>query len=67
MIMGMQMVWTVGDAQDIIDIPIELAKGYLEYGGSSYGNETYSPIVWEGFEGMGGSCRANQTTPTGYV
>ncbi|KAF1967560.1 ascorbate oxidase [Bimuria novae-zelandiae CBS 107.79] len=51
MVMGMQMVWTVGSAEDILKIPTELAAGYLEYGGSSYGNETYSPVVWDEFDG----------------
>ncbi|KAF2763547.1 L-ascorbate oxidase-like protein [Pseudovirgaria hyperparasitica] len=59
MIMGMQTVWVIGDAAAIRSVPIEYAAGYLEYGGSSYGNETFSPIVWEQYDGTG-SCAQQQ-------
>ncbi|CAH0027075.1 unnamed protein product [Clonostachys rhizophaga] len=43
MTMGMQSVWAVGTAQEIIAIPFTESEGYLTYGGSVYGNETYAP------------------------
>ncbi|KAF2092143.1 multicopper oxidase [Saccharata proteae CBS 121410] len=45
MVMGMQSVWIMGDYEDIIRIPHYAAAGYLEYGGSAYGNESWSPHV----------------------
>lgn len=39
----MQSVWAVGTAQEIIAIPFTESEGYLTYGGSVYGNETYAP------------------------
>ncbi|KAI4859801.1 putative multicopper oxidase [Hypoxylon rubiginosum] len=48
MIMGMQTVWVFGDAATILrEIPPPYISGYLEYGGSAYGNETYDPLVLE--------------------
>ena len=45
----MQMVWTVGEAKDIIKIPLQESQGYLSYRGSVYGNDTYPPSVYEYF------------------
>ena len=45
MAMGMQSVWVMGDYEQIARIPHYAAAGYLEYGGSAYGNETYDPLV----------------------
>ncbi|KAF2651411.1 multicopper oxidase [Lophiostoma macrostomum CBS 122681] len=45
-IMGMQTAWVFGDADDIIDrVPEPYVAGYLDYGGSAYGNATYDPLV----------------------
>jgi L-ascorbate oxidase len=41
--MGMQSVWVFGDYDDIVAIPQPYAMGYLEYGGSSYGNSSFTP------------------------
>ncbi|KAF3010877.1 hypothetical protein E8E13_009539 [Curvularia kusanoi] len=46
MIMGMQSVWIMGDYEQIARIPYSGAEGYLEYGGTAYGGEDISPIVW---------------------
>lgn len=46
MIMGMQSVWVMGDYEEIARIPYSGAKGYLDYGGTAYGGEDISPIVW---------------------
>ncbi|QUC24037.1 uncharacterized protein UV8b_08278 [Ustilaginoidea virens] len=43
MIMGMQSVWAVGTAADIQRVPYEYISGYLDFGGSAYGNLSYSP------------------------
>lgn len=52
MIMGMQTVWVIGDAKQIADQkPEPYVSGYLEYGGSAYGNATYDPLVNHYFEG----------------
>jgi L-ascorbate oxidase len=46
MVMGMQMVWVFGNATEIkSDIPEPYVNGYLEYGGSAYGNDSYDPLV----------------------
>ncbi|XDG05356.1 hypothetical protein ABKA04_004971 [Annulohypoxylon sp. FPYF3050] len=48
MIMGMQTVWVFGDAATILrEIPAPYISGYLNYGGSAYGNETNDPLVLE--------------------
>jgi L-ascorbate oxidase len=45
-IMGMQTAWVFGDAHDIINrVPEPYVAGYLDYGGSAYGNATYDPLV----------------------
>lgn len=46
MIMGMQSVWVFGDYEDIAKIPYSGAEGYLEYGGTAYGGQDISPIVY---------------------
>lgn len=46
MIMGMQSVWVMGDYEQIARIPYSGASGYLDYGGTAYGGEDISPIVW---------------------
>ncbi|KAI0595970.1 L-ascorbate oxidase [Biscogniauxia sp. FL1348] len=46
MVMGMQTVWVFGDAASILrEIPEPYINGYLDYGGSAYGNDTYDPLV----------------------
>lgn len=51
-IMGMQTAWIFGDALDIISkAPLPYVAGYLEYGGSAYGNDTYDPLVNHYFDG----------------
>ncbi|KAF2731143.1 L-ascorbate oxidase [Polyplosphaeria fusca] len=46
MIMGMQTAWVFGDAGEIVaKAPVPYVQGYLEYGGSAYGNATYDPLV----------------------
>ncbi|KAK5662311.1 hypothetical protein OQA88_8217 [Cercophora sp. LCS_1] len=49
MMMGMQTVWVVGDASDIISIPRHFASGYMTYGSSVYGNATHAPAVYQYF------------------
>jgi L-ascorbate oxidase len=50
-IMGMQTAWVFGDAVDIIGrAPLPYVEGYLDYGGSAYGNESYDPLVNHYFE-----------------
>lgn len=42
----MQTVWVFGTAADIVgQVPESYLTGYLTYGGSAYGNETYFPFV----------------------
>ena len=42
----MQTAWVFGDAADITGPwPEPYVAGYLEYGGSAYGNATYDPLV----------------------
>jgi L-ascorbate oxidase len=42
----MNTVWVFGNATDITQkYPQPYVNGYLEYGGSAYGNSTYDPLV----------------------
>jgi len=51
----MQTVWVFGDAAQIVEeIPQPYVEGYLTYGGSAYGNDTYDPLVVPWF-GLGPS------------
>lgn len=43
MLMGMQMVWVFGDAEEIRAYPVEDVADYLKYGGNVYGNASYVP------------------------
>ncbi|KAI1127009.1 L-ascorbate oxidase [Nemania abortiva] len=52
MIMGMQTAWVFGDALSILrEIPEPYIAGYLNYGGSAYGNDSYDPLVLTYFDG----------------
>jgi L-ascorbate oxidase len=61
MIMGMQTVWVMGDAGQIVSgDPVGGLQGYLEYGGSAYGSDggensgdKKSPTVNHWFDGEG--------------
>lgn len=46
-VMGMATVWVFGDADDILTkFPtLPFTQGYLDYGGSAYGNESVQPVV----------------------
>ncbi|OLN85232.1 L-ascorbate oxidase [Colletotrichum chlorophyti] len=50
MVMGMQSVWVMGDYEDITNIPVNDAAGYLAYGGSVNGNATFAPNVVHFFD-----------------
>jgi hypothetical protein len=50
MIMGMQSVWVMGDADDIRSVAQPYVAGYLQYGGSAYGNDTFDPMVYHHFD-----------------
>ena len=52
MVMGMQTVWVMGNESEIMTVPWEGVQGYLEYGGSVYGNGTHEPRVVH-FKGLG--------------
>ncbi|AEO64435.1 uncharacterized protein THITE_48594 [Thermothielavioides terrestris NRRL 8126] len=49
MIMGMQANFVVGNADQIIQIPLPLSEAYLTYGGSVYGNGQNAPSVYHYF------------------
>ncbi|KAI1193777.1 L-ascorbate oxidase [Nemania serpens] len=52
MIMGMQTAWVFGDALSILrEIPEPYIAGYLNYGGSAYGNDSYDPLVLTYYDG----------------
>lgn len=46
-IMGMATAWVIGDVGDLESVwpRAPYVEGYLEFGGSAYGNETYNPVV----------------------
>jgi L-ascorbate oxidase len=52
MIMGMQTVWVMGEAEDIVraGTPVGMLEGYLDYGGSAYGKEGKDPVVNHWFD-----------------
>ncbi len=51
-ISGMQTAWVFGDAASILrEIPEPYIAGYLNYGGSAYGNESYDPLVLTYYDG----------------
>ena len=52
MVMGMQTVWVMGNESQILGVPWQHVQGYLEFGGSVYGNETHAPGVVH-FKGLG--------------
>lgn len=45
MIMGMSTIWVFGDSADLMRLPALDVEGYLNYGGSVYGNSTWEPEV----------------------
>ncbi|KAK6530127.1 hypothetical protein TWF694_003496 [Orbilia ellipsospora] len=50
MVMGMQTVWVFGSPSEIVSaVGKPDVAGYLEYGGSAYGNSRRDPMVWENF------------------
>ncbi|KAK4176416.1 putative L-ascorbate oxidase [Triangularia setosa] len=51
MMMGMQSVWTMGDADQIRKLPPSAISGYLTYGGNVYGNATHAPSLYQYFNG----------------
>jgi len=56
----MQTVWSFGDAVDITgQWPEPYVAGYLQYGGSAYGNDSYDPLVNHFFpENKAGLCKS---------
>ena len=52
MVMGMQTVWVMGNSSNVMAHPYEHVKGYLEYGGGVYGNDTHDPSSIH-FKGLG--------------
>ncbi|KAK0644189.1 multicopper oxidase-domain-containing protein [Cercophora newfieldiana] len=57
MLMGMQMVWVVGDAKDIKTIPFEDSQSYMTFGGSVMGNFTHDPHLYEYFNATTFQCK----------
>lgn len=53
----MQSVWVIGNASEILKIPPPYIRGYLDYGGSAYGNRTHNPVCVQQF-GPENSCPA---------
>ncbi|KAJ5330543.1 multi-copper oxidase [Penicillium atrosanguineum] len=46
MIMGMQVVWVMGNVSEVTrGVRPDLVSGYLSYGGDAYGNSSYDPLV----------------------
>ncbi len=54
----MQSIWVVGDADDIISIPLPMSQEYLTYGGSVYGNATHDPDMVHFFDDEKDQCPA---------
>jgi L-ascorbate oxidase len=50
MIMGMQSVWIMGEWDDIARIPYSGEQGYLDFGGTAYGGENISPVVYHNWD-----------------
>ncbi|CAG8979926.1 hypothetical protein HYALB_00013558 [Hymenoscyphus albidus] len=46
MVMGMQTVWVFGNETELLaSVPQPQIEGYLNYGGSAYGNSTHDPVM----------------------
>jgi hypothetical protein len=43
----MQMVWVMGNATEVMKLPINEVTGYLTYGGNVNGNNSHWPVVVE--------------------
>ncbi|KAK1836757.1 laccase-like protein [Podospora conica] len=57
MMMGMQTVWVVGNAADIVQFPPTVSADYFTYRGNVMGNDTNPPKVYEAFNsGIEGGC-----------
>lgn len=51
MLMGMQSVWVMGDREEVLGkVGWPDVQGYLDFGGSVMGNETWWPNVNEYFK-----------------
>lgn len=55
---GMQSIWVVGNADEIVTIPNDMSQGYFVYGGNAYGNETYDPDIYHHFDDEEDKCAA---------
>jgi hypothetical protein len=53
MIMGMQSVWVMGNYTDIIRVPLQDARAYLDFKGGAFGNDSYAPTVNHYFDNAG--------------
>lgn len=63
----MQTVWSFGDAVDITgQWPEPYVTGYLNYGGSAYGNATYDPLVNHYFPANDGAYHGMCKAKGGY-
>lgn len=45
----MESLWVVGNADDIVSIPLDASQNYFTYGGSVYGNKVRAPAVYHYF------------------
>ena len=41
----MQTLWVMGNETELLKVPYPDVSGYLDFGGSVYGNSTYDPAV----------------------
>lgn len=46
----MESLWVVGNADDIVSIPLDASQSYFSYGGDVYGNEVRAPVVYHYFD-----------------
>ncbi|KAH6842656.1 Cupredoxin [Chaetomium sp. MPI-CAGE-AT-0009] len=65
MLMGMESLWVVGDAEDIVTIPLPASKGYFYYGGNVYGSEVRAPSVYHYFDATNKCVAACPSSCTG--
>ena len=41
----MQTLWVMGSETEILTLPLPDVSGYMTYGGSVYGNDSWAPVT----------------------
>ena len=47
---GMESLWVIGNADEIVSIPLDVSQHYFSYGGDVYGNGMRAPVLYHYFD-----------------